>query len=598
MLVAVLLHSVSLGWGFFADDYVHLGVLEGWIEHPTMRGWSLFDFGHVAQPDSPLFQQGAFPWWTDADWQGRFFRPLSSVVRRATHAAFGRHALAQHAVSLGLFAAVLALAWRLYRSLGFEPRVALLALAVFAFDDGAVMPVGWIANQNSVLEALGVLGAWLAARYAIAASPPSVESSARAAHSAGAAPSPRPAGSPGTWVFLAFTAALAACLAKESGVLAFAVLAWEWRRARRGCAALAVGCALGYVVAWSLAGFGLRSQGYPTPWGDPAAWSSNLAALSVGAPLSAVSPFMLDLVPTATPARFVVLACALPFTFLLVQAVVRAARSAPHASTCALVFVLGLVPQAGTWPSDRLLFVPLLGAAPLVAHTIVRGLAAHTNERGPAAHTNVRGLAATSLTVRLGAWALVGFALPLSALSLGAREFLMRDVTTRARAAITELELARDGAPRQVVLLQAPSGLVALQPTSVWAGETGDLATHFFPVQMGRRALDVRRLDERTLEIETTGAPFGDELFERVFRTPGGSVAEPPSRRTAAFDVVVLADASGAVRKLRLTFARPLEARELVFVAWRDGRLRVIAPPELGTTLTLAEAEPLVPGMP
>lgn len=559
MLVAVLLHSPSLGSGFFADDYVHLGVLEGWIEHPTMRVWSLFDFGHVAAPDSPLFEQGAFPWWTDADWQGRFFRPIASVARFATHAAFGRQAWAQHAVSLALFAAVLGLAWRLYRSLGLEPRVALLALSVFAFDDGAVMPVGWLANQNSLLEALGVLGAWLAARLAVAARAPEF--------------SPLPA-------FVAFVAALCASLAKESGVLAFAVLAWEWRAVKPRLATLAVACAIAYVGAWSLAGFGLRSQAYPTPWVDPAAWGSNLVALSIGAPLSAVSPFMLDLLPLEAPARFVVLACALPFTALLVFAVARAARTAPDASTCAVVFVLGLAPQAGTWPSDRLLFVPLLGAAPLVAQAIVRGVAA------------------SSRFGRLGAWALAGLALPLSALSLGAREFALADVAARARGAISELELSRDGASRRVVLLQAPSGLVALQPTAVWAGETGDLATYFFPVQMGRRALELRRVDERTLEITTTDVPFGDSLFERVFRAPSGSVTEPATRRTAAFDVTAIAAATGAVRTLRLVFSEALEAGGTVFVAWRDGRLRVIAPPAVGATLSLAEAEPLLPGMP
>ncbi|MCC6408888.1 MAG: hypothetical protein IT453_17130 [Planctomycetes bacterium] len=552
-LLALALHAPSLTWGFFADDYVHLAVLEGELDHPTMRPWSLFDFGEAAAPGSELYDAGAFPWWTDADWKGRFFRPVASLARWGEHAAFGRDAAAQHAVSLCLFAVVLALAWRLYRDVGLGGRGACLALALFAFEDGAAMPVGWLANQNTLLEAVGVLAALVVGRRAERAA------SARVV-----------------------VALLAACLAagsKESGVVAFGLLAWMWRERLPRASLAAVVCGGAYFAAWLAGGYGMRSLGYPTPWTDPLTWGSNALALVIGGSASMVSPFMLDLLPIEPARRLWVLAAVLPFALVIVLAVWRASRSLPGAGSWWALAVLALAPQAGTWPSDRLLFVPMLGVAPLVAHFVVTARAG------------------SSRSLRVLATALVVAGLPLSALSLGARELMMRDVIAKARAAVVEIELPRDGAPRRVVLLQAQSGLVSLQPGAVWAAETGERATRFFAVQMGQRALSVRRVDERTLLLETDGPPFGDALFEQVFRTASGRLDRPPTRRTAAFEATPeLVD--GAFRRLRLAFDAPLGGSDVVLVGWRDGALRPIEPPRVGEVLELAAPTPLAPGMP
>lgn len=555
VLAALALHLPSLGWGFLADDYVHLGVLDGSLRHPSLRPWSLFDFGECARPGSELWESGAFPWWTDSDWKGRFLRPLSSVARWGTHAVFGRAAPGHHAVSLALFALVLGLAWRLYRASGLAPRAALLALALVALEDGAVMPVGWVANQNTLLEAAALLGALLVGRRA--------ERSGGGAHVVG----------------LALALALCAALAKESGVLAFALLAWRWRVALPRAAGVALAAGGAYLAAWVGLGYGVRSLGYPAPWTDPASWVSNLAALAIGGPASALSPYMLDLLPLQTSARFLVLALTLPFVLLLWIPIARAARSLPNAGEWWALALLGLLPQAGTWPSDRLLFVPMLGFAPVAAHAALELL-----ERRARAQ-------------RALAWLVLALALPLSALSLAARSSVMLGVTARAREALTSIDLARDGRPRRVVLLQSPSGLVSLQPSAVFAGETGERQTRFFPLQMGRRPLALRRLDACTLEVESRGEPFGQALFEQVFRTASGSLVDPPLRRTAAFAVVPQGSGAAPTR-LRLEFDAPLERGDVVLVGWRHGGLRVLAPPPVGGALELAAPDPLVPGMP
>jgi len=159
----VALHAPSLGWGFFADDWGQRLVLEQPAEHPTMRPWNLYDFGDAATTHDAYFEDAVFPWWTDANWKARFFRPVSSCVLWLDHALFGRSAPAHHAMGLAWHALFLLLAWRLFRALGLTPGLALLALALLALEDGAVMTVGWIANRNSVVEGVFTAGALLCA---------------------------------------------------------------------------------------------------------------------------------------------------------------------------------------------------------------------------------------------------------------------------------------------------------------------------------------------------------------------------------------------------------------------------------------------------
>src|SRR5262245_51932476 len=95
-----LLHAPSLGWGFFADDFGQRLVLEHPDEHPTMRPWSLYDFG---DPNSPGVREDAlFPWWTESDWRGRFFRPLTSLSLWLDHVVWGRFAPGHHLTNLAL----------------------------------------------------------------------------------------------------------------------------------------------------------------------------------------------------------------------------------------------------------------------------------------------------------------------------------------------------------------------------------------------------------------------------------------------------------------------------------------------------------------
>ena len=161
VLLGIVLHLPSVGWGFFMDDYVHLGVLTGELQHPQLRSWSLFDFGEVKDFEYRPDLDGGFPWWTDQDWKARFFRPVSSLSVWLDFQMFGEWAPGFHLTNLLLFGLLIRSLYPLYRSWGLGPKAAFMSMLVFACLDDNLTPVGWLANRNSLLATLLIVLAML-----------------------------------------------------------------------------------------------------------------------------------------------------------------------------------------------------------------------------------------------------------------------------------------------------------------------------------------------------------------------------------------------------------------------------------------------------
>ncbi|MEW6073624.1 MAG: hypothetical protein AB1726_13655, partial [Planctomycetota bacterium] len=282
VLLALLLHAPSLRWGFFADDYGQQIVLRGLAEHPTMRPWSLYDFGSLASMAELQAETGALPFWTSPAWSVRFFRPIASSSLALDHALFGGWAPGYHLSGLVLFALLLAAAHALYRALDLPPRAALLAVAVLGLEDGTVLPVGWPANRNGLVEALFTTLALLV-----------LVRGARAGRRAS--------------VGAALALAAAAVLAKESGLGALALAGFFLlrppagageglsRRVRAGSAAAAGLLAGAYLAFFLAAGYGAASVFYPLPWSAPLAFAGRLAVLGPVGAAAMLTPIPSDL---------------------------------------------------------------------------------------------------------------------------------------------------------------------------------------------------------------------------------------------------------------------------------------------------------------
>lgn len=574
VLVGLCLHAPSLTWGFYADDFGQQLVLDEAFRHESLRPWNLYDFGTPPAKGTQAYETGSLPWWTSGDWRIAFLRPVASLSLMLDHAVFGRVAAAYHATNLLLFAVALVLAFGLYQAAGIERRASLAALWILATNGVALLPVGWLANRNALLEAVfTLLALLLLARERDA---------------------PRPLA-----LALALAACALACLSKESGIaapLACALfLGLRGMRDPRGkprgvrrtelCFVL-----LGaiYVIAYVGSGHGSRALFYPAPWADPVAWVENLAILVAPGLLGILLPIPVDVLTLhraelfARPLlAFALFALSAGLLFVLTRWIWRTARRAPLAGFFAAFAALALAPQAGSPPSERLYFVPLFGIAPLLGTFLVDALAKEARGGGRA--------------LRWTGWAIAVLLFLVQGPWLLARGITFRSMIADSNAVLREAEIGPGtGTRREVVILQAPSAIPALAPMAQYRFDGGDPRTRVWVLQMGRRGLAWRRVAERRHVFESRDEPFLGLLFERVFLT--GSPF-PRVWSTAAFRIAdVTPPQRSGLQVIELELERA--AGETVFVVWRDGKLRRIAPPAVGEEIEIERAEPLSRWMP
>lgn len=555
----VALHAPSLRTGFYVDDYVHQLALEGEL---ALEPWALYDFGSAADWTSPEDDGGSLPWWTSPDWRIRFFRPLSSLALWLEHATFGRWAPGYHLASLTLHALLLVLVHAWMCALGLARGPALGALALFAASGATLVPVGWIANQNALLEVLLTTAAALVAR--------------------------RGRGTASVAVALALAAG--AVLAKESGVAALVLLAWIWitgagsrtalpsaparlsaPTARAGAAAAAL-LAIGYAAFLVAAGYGTKSAFYATPWGGPAElarYFARLTTLATAGGLALVTPFPLDIVGWRTELAPAVGALGLALVAPLAVWTARRVRGHPAAVPLFVWLVATLLVQGAAPASDRLLLGPAVASSGLLALAIARA-----RERGPRRARAVARLLVASAGVA-------------SALAVVAQGIVVSRLAAETRRTV----LAADVGPpqlgrRDALVMQAPSGLLAFSAAATWAVESGDRDVRFAIFQAGRRGFQWTREDERTLVVRSADEPFLTGPFEIVYLADDGSLATGTRWRTSFFDVEVLEAEDRGLRAVRLRFTRPLDARVRLLV-WRDERFVALEPPAPGASASV-----------
>lgn len=560
----VLLHASSIGAGFHADDHVHQLALDGRL---PLRPWALFDFGTTDDWRHLADGQGGFPWWTSPDWAIRFFRPVSSLSHVLDRAVFGAWAPGHHLVSLAWLAVMFLVAHAALRAVGVARGTAIGAVALLASSQATTYPAEWIANRNALLATTFTAAAvWAIASHARLGR----------ARSLG----------------LALASSLAAALSKESGAASFGVVAaWlviadhglprGWSLRAAGAAA---GCGAAYVAALALSGFGTRSDFYATPWSDPARYVAHLATMCSTGLLAVFTPVPSDITFVLPDSAG---AFAVAGLVVGIPCIAWMARRLRGDRTCAFLAAwagIVVLPEAGAPMQDRLLLGAGIGLsallATLVARTVPRSAGRGTPER-------------------IAAWTLVAFASLEVLVTFGQSSTLAQMArTTREKVLATDVGDASLGR-RDVFVLQGDDPLVVFAMPGTWAWNSSDAGVRFTALQMGRRALRWSRIDERTMEFESRGAPFVALPFEKVYR----SGAAPAPRGTTS-DVgpmrfeITGCDADGAARTVRVTFRDPPDGDRFRFVAPKDGRLVRVEPPRPGETIDVPEAPKAHPFVP
>jgi len=574
----VALRLPALWWGFIWDDFYHQLVLRRLIPAAQLPRWNLYDFRVEVRPDNPLFEAGFAPWWTDPEFKARFFRPVTSLSIWLDYALFSDWAPGYHLTSLLLFGLFLLLAWRLYIVLGAPPRAALWALAILALDDIHTLPVGWIANRNSLLAAvflvatvLSLVAWWDSGRW--------------------------------RWLIGAVLFQLLALGSKESGIagvpIAIACLLWLRRKATRDAAAAptaraqavaAAGfaaIAVFYACVYMLGHYGPRSLAYPLPWHEPAQFAARLALVVPVGLMNLTFNTVTDLAVVNADWLPRVLVAAGVLLPPVVVVMVRTLRQSAAAGFAAVWLLLALFAEGGGDLSDRLWMSAAVGSALLFGLFLDRlpPLRARWTARG------VPALLLGGIIVLSGIVAAVPLALVRN------RAFAKLGRFDRTSILNADIDAAA-GYPRDVLLLNSPSSMGALSFAVTWRLLRDDPQTRIFPLQYGRRALSWKREDARTLTVTSLATPFRANPFERVFCARRATPATGTVFRTPAFTATVLASEPDGFRSVRFAFEHDLDDERYRFLAWNGGRWKRISPPALGQTMELPAAEPPGPLVP
>jgi hypothetical protein len=541
----VTLSSIELG--FYNDDHAWRGALSGnWAEGPAW--WDLYRFAEPAL--NPMLREtGALPWWTTLEMKLHFLRPLTSASLFLDYQLFENAPLGYHLHSMAWYLALVASAGYFFRAL-LPAATAHLALLIFALSGAHFYPWAWVSCRHMLLAAVPcVLGLAAFVRA--------------------------PRAGPVLYA-LGFLIGLTAS-ETALGSLAFPLAHVAFDRTRAFGARLvrlvpALVVVSAYLVVYRAFGAGAAGgDGYLDPFHAPLAFALRAAQhvpILMGNALLTF-PSELALVGAAVPLLILgLLAC------LLVARLWHTSRPAFEPSErsalpwLVVAAVLACVPSLGAFPGGRVLLLPNLGFAPLIAVLLLRGF---PGARWP------RKIALGFLTfVHVLAAPLVSVA---NAFHNGGIARNLEHITATADWGDARPRAFLLGVSDPMVTMYVPAVLSSMgrKRITCWSVLSGAKANHF-----------LTRVGERELLVRPTRGAFATEPFETLFR----SMREPfgvgeESRQCGATFRVTRVNAEHRPTEVRVTFDRPLEDPSLRFLVWREGRLARLPPPPPGHTLEI-----------
>jgi hypothetical protein len=562
-VLGLCLLSPALFSGLVADDYFHELMLR---DDPGVRGLShgaldLFRFAD-GRPESAraLIEEGVFPWWVDPKVLLAFFRPLSSLSHLIDHRLWPSQPVLMHLHSLLWFGVLLAVVARVYRRFGAAKHGFSLALLMFAIDDAHAPLVGWVANRNALIALSVALPALL------------VHDRQR-----------RSGFVHGIWLGpLLFSMGL---LAGEVAVSVFAYLVAYAACFDRGRWYNRWGALLPYalaVVGWKLStshlGYGVVGSGlYVDPLSQPLEFlRATCERLPVLGLALIAAPFadLWELYPLFSPwLRLGVMLLALAVLGLFGYALVPLMRRKTRLHFWATGTALSLVPMCATFPHDRLLLGPGIGAMAVIAAMIEFGWA-RRDRFWPA----------------LGVGALIGVHLVLAPVLTPLRAASVGNFSELLRASDQTLPSGPSVTSQTVVLLNPP-----LDPFAAYLPVYREAAGQARPRQQlwlstGVSDLFVTTLDRHRLALRPDGG-FLASSMQLMLRSlePGFTRGDRVSLDGASVQVTELTH-DGRPLQIVVSFERELYDPSLVWMRWQHTGYAPFALPAIGKTVVLPKA--------
>ncbi|WP_433937435.1 hypothetical protein AB3662_22655 [Sorangium cellulosum] len=563
LLVALALAAPTVAIAFYSDDYIFLCYLEGLI--PGSPPW--YDLYNFFSGDPRATQArialGGMPWWADPELKLHLVRPLTSALITLERAVFGHAPLGYHLVSIALYVALVAAAGGLFFRV--LPRAtAALALLIFAVNESHMNTAGWISCQHLLLAALPVvLGLLAHLRY----------------REEGWRPG-RYLGPLGLGIGLLGGEA---ALGGAAYWVAYQLLgpapegrAAGWR-ARAASALPAVGL-LAYFAAYKAFGGGAANTGgYVDPLATPLRFATAAAErvpILIGNAIAAVPADLSNALP---PAPFVALGLASAAgVALLYRACLPAVPERERAALRWLVpgALLALFTTLGGFPGARLLLLPNLGIAPLLAVLVLHGL-----RRGASP-----GLASAGRRAGAGLLAVVHVVIAPILFVAGTRASadMARKIEDVART-------AEIGAPprKRVFLAASSDPMASMYPPTIIALESPDAMSCWSMLSMAKAPHRLTRTGPSSFTLAPIGRTMLTGAFEALYRAPSAPIRAGFQVAQCGATIRVAEVEDGRPARIEVDLGAPLEDPGLVLLAWRDGKLRRVAPPAIGEAVEL-----------
>jgi hypothetical protein len=558
-LLGCTLAATAIGPHLVLDDYVLLLRARG---DATLwpQSFDLFTFtsGDPAENRQLMDQGLLLPWWASTSLKLVFFRPLSSLTHRLDAWLWPSAPAAMYLHNLLWFGLCLWLVARVYRRFEGSTVVASLAALLFAIDDVHGPVVSWISNRNALVAACFGLAFLLAhdrarrdgSRFARLLAP----------------------------CYLALALAAGELGASVIGYLAGYVLFIDPGSRRRRLLSLAPPTVVvtGWALLYHSSGAGAQSSGvYVHPLQDPLGFLALLPTRAASLLAGAVGPIPSDLSFLDHPERqslWLLAALAIVLAFAVAwMAELKRDRVARFWLTGAL---LGIVPIAASFPSDRLLLLVSVGTTPLVARVLSAAVLTRTWQRSsPPARLFVVACAAVHLC-------LAPLLLPLRAAQM---QVLGRslDVAWGALDALSDIE------QRTVVLINPPTDFFAayVQADHAWLGRARPRQLYWLAT--ANRAVTLRRLDASTLQIQHHGGLLSTPL-ERHYRSADEALPVAARVELSGMTATVVATTSdGRPETVDFTFEHSLDSRRYSFLVWKRDRFEVFTLGPTGSELDL-----------
>jgi hypothetical protein len=562
--IGLTLAAPALTADFTADDHLHrlLARPDPGIPGLHARPLDLFVFANGDPADMlQMRDAGMFPWWVDPELKLSFLRPLSSATHALDHALWPDSAPAQLAHNLLWHALALVAVWLVFRRFLARRWLAVLALALFAFDDARGPVVGWIANRNALVALVFAVPVLLAHdRW-------------------------RREG----WTRGRYLAPLAFAVALGAGESALAILAYVaahalWLdRAPLRHRALALAPYVVVVVIWRVIyahlGYGVAGSGiYLDPGADPGGFlveaATRLPFLLLGQlalPWSDFASFY-PVIGVVT----VMLVVALATLTAISLACARLLRRDANARFFATGMLLAAVPVASTFPADRLLTFTSLGAMGLLAQLF----GATFRDRELVGDGRARRVAVTSLVLVL---VLLHLVLAPPFLVLRSRSMIaVARVLDRAEASVPV------DPSRTVIIATTPSDALAAYIPITRLSRNQPRPPHLYWLTTATTAVTFERVDERTLRI-TPSEGFlrhGVDQMTRSARARRFTIGERVPLSGLVIEIETVTP-DGRPNSVLARFSVPLEDPSLMWLRFEGKAYVAYRPPAIGSRETL-----------